>query len=145
MAADFALPDLFDEAIILRRSDYDGRPLILNFWASWCAPCREEMPALQRAYDVYSAEGLMVLGINETYIDDLDAAQVFVTELGLTFPIVRDDTGEMSEDSYRVIGLPTSVFVTPDGKVAHVQIGQMSEEQIQFYSSQLVAAGTISP
>ncbi len=144
-AADFALPDLFDETTIRRRSDYNGRPLILNFWASWCVPCREEMPALQRAYDKYGPSGLMVLGINQTYIDDLEAAQAFVTELGLTFPSVRDDDGKTSDELYRVIGLPTSVFITPEGKVAHVQIGQMSEEQIQFFSSQLVAGGPLTP
>ncbi len=144
-APDFILPDLFDETIMRTRSEYDGRPLILNFWASWCGPCRAEMPALQRAYDEYSPSGLMVLGINETYIDNLEAAQAFVTELGLTFPSVRDGDGKTSDDLYRVIGLPTSVFITPEGKVAHVQIGQMSEEQIQSYSSQLAAGGTFTP
>jgi len=144
-APDFILPDLFDETIMRTRSEYDGRPLILNFWASWCVPCREEMPALQRAYDVYSLNGLVVLGVNETYIDSLEAAQAFVTELGLTFPSVRDDDGKTSDDLYRVIGLPTSVFITPEGKIAHVQIGQMSEEQIQYYSSQLIAGGTFTP
>ncbi|MFQ5401770.1 MAG: TlpA family protein disulfide reductase [Anaerolineae bacterium] len=138
-APDFLLTDLFDETILRKRSDYNGRPLILNFWASWCVPCREEMPALQRAYDEYGPSGLAVLGVNETYIDDLAAAQDFVAELELTFPSVRDDDGKTSDELYRVIGLPTSVFVTPDGEVAYVQIGQMTEEQIQFYSSQLVA------
>lgn len=144
-AADFALPDLFDETIIRRRSDYNGQPLILNFWASWCVPCREEMPALQRAYEVNQESGLIVLGINETYIDDLGAARDFVNELGLTFPNARDDSGEMSNQLYRVIGLPTSVFITSEGDVAHVQIGQMSQAQIETFSRQLVAGEPITP
>jgi thiol-disulfide isomerase/thioredoxin len=144
-AADFALPDLFDETIIRRRSDYDGRPLILNFWASWCAPCREEMPALQRAYETNRDDELVVLGVNETYIDDIEAARDFVNELGLTFPSIRDDSGDMSSQLYRVIGLPTSVFITPAGDVAHVQIGQMSDAQIETFSRQLIAGEPITP
>ncbi|GAB4262638.1 MAG: hypothetical protein Kow0080_00160 [Candidatus Promineifilaceae bacterium] len=145
IAPDFALIDLFDETIVHTRSEYNGRPLILNFWASWCVPCREEMPALQRAYDEFSPNGLAILGINETYIDNLEAAQAFVTDLGLTFPSVRDEDGKTSDELYRIIGLPTSIFITPEGKVAHVQIGQMTEEQIQFYSSQLIAGKPITP
>jgi thiol-disulfide isomerase/thioredoxin len=144
-AADFALPDLFDETIIRRRSDYNGRPLVFNFWASWCVPCREEMLALQQAYEANRDDGLVVLGINETYIDDLDAARSFVNELGLTFPNVRDDSSEMSDQLYRVIGLPTSVFITPQGDVAHVQIGQMSQTQIETFSRQLIAGEPIMP
>ncbi len=144
-AADFALPDLFDEIIIRRRSDYDGRPLILNFWASWCAPCREEMPALQRAYEANQEDGLVVLGVNETYMDDVAAARDFVNELALTFPNIRDDAGDMSSQLYRVIGLPTSIFISAEGEVAHVQVGQMSDEQIETFSRQLIAGEPITP
>lgn len=144
-AADFALPDLFDETIIRRRSDYDGRPLILNFWASWCAPCREEMPALQQAYEDNQDDRLVVLGVNETYMDDVAAARDFVNELELTFPNIRDDAGDMSSQLYRVIGLPTSVFISAEGEVVHVQVGQMSDEQIETFSRQLVAGEPIAP
>ena len=144
-AADFALSDLFDETFIRRRSDYNGRPLILNFWASWCVPCREEMPALQQVYEANREKGLVVLGINETYIDDLEAARDFVDELGLTFPNVRDDSGEMSNQLYRIVGLPTSVFITPEGDVAHVQIGQMSQAQIETFTDQLINGESITP
>jgi len=144
-AGAFTLPDLFAETFIYRRSDYFDRPLILNFWASWCVPCREEMPALQKAYEVYQENDLVVLGINETYIDDLVAARDFVDELGLTFPNARDDTGQMSEQHYRIIGLPTSVFITPEGKVAYVQIGQMSQAQIETFSRRLIAGEPITP
>ena len=81
----FQLPDLFDDERTLALSDYAGQPVILNFWASWCVPCRDEMPALERAYQQYREQGLVVLGINQLYVDDLDAAQAFVRELQLTF------------------------------------------------------------
>ena len=116
--------------------DNEGRACIgLNFWASWCVPCREEMPALERAYQLYQEQGLVVLGINQLYVDDLAAAQAFVTELQLTFLNVADESGQVSERLYRVVGLPTSVFITPDGEIAHVQIGQMTDRQIDSYSS----------
>ncbi len=144
-APDFSLPDLYDSTRSRSLSDYAGKPVILNFWASWCAPCRDEMPALERAFQQYQEQGLVVLGINQLYIDDLEAAQAFVTELQLTFSNVADETGQVSERRYRVIGLPTSVFITPEGEIAHVQIGQMTDRQIDDYSQRLIAGDEIVP
>lgn len=145
LAPEFVLPDLFDESLNRSLVNYSGRPVILNFWASWCVPCKEEMPALQHAYEKNRDAGLVVLGINQTFVDDLDAAREFVNELSLTFPNVRDDTGDTSEGLYRVMGLPTSVLITPDGEIAHKQIGQMTDEQIETFSQQLVAGEAITP
>jgi hypothetical protein len=87
----------------------------------------------------------VVLGVNQTFVDNLNAAREFVNDLALTFPNVRDDTGNTSERLYQVMGLPTSVFITPDGEIAHKQIGQMTDEQIETFSRQLVAGETIAP
>lgn len=144
-AVEFTLPDLFDRSHVYNLDDYAGHVVILNFWASWCVPCREEMPAFQRAYEAYRTEGFAVLGINETHIDDLTAARAFVNELELTFPSLRDDDGTVSDDLYRVLGLPTSVFITRGGTVAHVHIGVISEDLINTYSRQLLADEPISP
>ncbi len=141
----FQLPDLFDDERTLALSDYVGQPVILNFWASWCVPCRDEMPALERAYQQYQDQGLVVLGINQLYIDDLEAAQAFVRELQLTFANAADETGQVSERQYQVVGLPTSVFITPNGEIAHVQIGQMTDTQIDNYSQRLVTGRDITP
>jgi thiol-disulfide isomerase/thioredoxin len=141
----FVLPDLFDESLNHSLGSYNGRPVILNFWASWCVPCKEEMPALQRAYEKYRDAGLIVLGVNQTFVDDLETARGFVNELSLTFPNVRDDTGNTSEGLYQVMGLPTSVFITPDGQIVHKQIGQMTDEQIESFSRQLIAGEAIKP
>jgi cytochrome c biogenesis protein CcmG, thiol:disulfide interchange protein DsbE len=145
LAPKFGLPDLFNDSLSHSLVDYEGQPVILNFWASWCVPCKEEMPALQRAYEKYRDAGLVVLGVNQTFVDGLDAAREFVNELALTFPNVRDDTGSTSEGLYRIIGLPTSVFITPNGEIAHKQIGQMTDEQIDKFSQQLVTGETIGP
>lgn len=144
-APTFQLPDLFDDELTLALSDYVGQPVILNFWASWCVPCRDEMPALERAYQQYRDQGLVVLGINQLYIDDLEAAQAFVREIQLTFSNAADETGQVSERRYQVVGLPTSVFITPNGEIAHVQIGQMTDTQIDTYSERLVAGRDITP
>jgi thiol-disulfide isomerase/thioredoxin len=144
-APEFVLPDLFEESLNRSLVGYRGRPVILNFWASWCVPCKDEMPALQRAFEKYRAEGLVVLGVNQTFIDDLDAARDFVDELALTFPSVRDDTGNTSQHLYQVMGLPTSVLITANGEIAHRQIGQMTDEQIDTFSRQLIAGEAITP
>ena len=143
-APDFTLESLFDDSSPISLSDYAGRPVILNFWASWCVPCREEMPALQNVYEQYQDDGLVLLGINQTYIDDLQAARDFVEELDLSFPSVRDDTGDVSEREYRVLGLPTTVFITAEGEIAYVQVGQLSQGQIAEYSQRLVAGEALN-
>ena len=145
VAPAFVLPDLFDAGTMHALASYQGRPIILNFWASWCAPCRREMPALQRAATRYRDEGLLVLGMNQTYIDSLDAARRFVDDLALTFPSTRDDSGRVSERLYRIAGLPTSVFITAEGNVAHIQIGEMSEEQVETFSRRLLAGDALQP
>ncbi len=144
-APDFTLADLFDERIAYTLSGYRGRPVILNFWASWCVPCRREMPALQATAERYAEDGLFVLGMNQTYIDDVDAARDFVEELGLTFPNSRDDSGLVGSDSYRVVGIPTSVFISAAGDVVHIQIGEMSLEQMATYSERLITGQTLQP
>lgn len=140
---DFALPDLFDESVTYSLSRYKGQPIILNFWASWCAPCRAEMPALQKAYEKYADDGLVILAINQTFIDDIDAAREFSDELGLTFPLLRDDDGRISESLYGVRGLPTTVVIRADGTTAFAQIGPMTDEMITDVSRRLVTGEAV--
>lgn len=145
MAPDFTLPDLFDDNKTHTLSDYQGQPVILNFWASWCVPCRREMPALQETAARYEAQGLVLLGMNQTYLDTLPEARAFVQELELTFPTTRDDSGETGASAYRVVGIPTTVFITRDGEVAHIQIGKMSLEQITTFTDRLIAGEPLQP
>jgi thiol-disulfide isomerase/thioredoxin len=145
IAPGFVLPDLLNASLEYSLNDYIGRPVILNFWASWCVPCRFEMPALQRAYEDHRDSGLVVLGVNQTFMDNPVAARDFVDELALTFPNARDDTGTTSEALYQVMGLPISVFITADGEIAHRQIGQMTDAQIENFSRQLTTGEAITP
>lgn len=144
-APDFTLRDLFEEKTTYTLSAYRGQPVILNFWASWCVPCRREMPALQATAARYAADGLLLLGMNQTYLDDLAAARAFVEELGLTFPNSRDLSGAVGRDAYQVVGIPTTVFIDREGEVAHIQIGEMSLEQITSYTERLIAGQPLQP
>ncbi|MHB1449061.1 MAG: TlpA family protein disulfide reductase [Bellilinea sp.] len=127
-APDFVLPDSYGNPIIL--SDLVGSIVVLNFWASWCEPCRDEMPVLQALSDKYSNEGLVVLGVNTTYTDSYQEALKFIDELNLTFPIVFDETGEGGEKMYKVYGLPTSYWINREGIIRWSQLGAMTEDQM---------------
>jgi cytochrome c biogenesis protein CcmG/thiol:disulfide interchange protein DsbE len=129
VAPDFTLEQLQADEITL--SDLRGRAVIINLWASWCLPCRAEMPAMQRVYESNRDRGLEILAIHATYQDTRAAAQVFVDEHDLTFPILLDSTGEVSSQ-YRLRSLPTTFFIDPQGIIQQVIIGgPISEATLQ--------------
>jgi len=96
--------------------------VIINFWATWCSPCREEMPNFEKVYRDLKAEGLVILAVNTTDQDSEVEVRAFVTEYGLTFPIALDRRGEASR-RYLITGMPTSFFVGRDGVIRSVIIG----------------------
>lgn len=112
----------------LSLADLKGKVVMLNFWATWCGPCRVEMPEMQRVYERYKDEGFEVVAVNlqETEV----AVSGFVNQLGLTFPVVYDLTGEVF-DTYLVRPLPTSYFVDREGIIRFLFVGPMSEEDIE--------------
>jgi peroxiredoxin len=124
-APDFSLPTPDGETITL--SDLRGRPVIVNLWASWCGPCRAEMPALQRVHEAYQDAGLVLLAVNATPQDSEAAALAFAAEYGLTFPILFDPEGQASR-LYELRALPSTYFIRPDGTIEEVVLGgPMSE------------------
>ncbi len=120
LAPDFDLTTPQGKQISL--SELRGHPVIINLWASWCPPCREEMPALQKMYETYHAQGLEILAVNATHQDDAQAAINFSTQLGLTFPILLDNDGSVSR-LYQLQSLPTTFFVGTDGSIQDVVVG----------------------
>lgn len=133
-APDFELPDVDDT--IVRLSDYRGRPVILNFWATWCAPCRLEMPELERAQAEFGPDGPVVLTINQE--ESAEQVDAFFTEVGLTLPALLDSNGDVGA-AYGAFFLPTTVIVGPDGIVAAVHRGLIDRDKLDGYLSQIAA------
>lgn len=135
-APDFLLDDLDGQSHAL--AAYRDRPVLLNFWATWCAPCRVEMPALQAAYDRHQEDGLVILAID---FDESPTAvrDFFYQEFGLTFTPLLDKDGVVA-GQYGVFNFPTSFFIGPDGVVAGVHRGPMSEAQIEAQLAQIIPA-----
>jgi cytochrome c biogenesis protein CcmG, thiol:disulfide interchange protein DsbE len=98
-----------------------GKVVVLNIWATWCLPCRKEMPALQRLHDQLGARGLYVVGISTDVAETRDVAD-FVKGLGITFPIVHD-TRHTIEDLYSVPGLPTTFVIDKKGRIDRKLLG----------------------
>lgn len=119
LAPDFALRDL--EGRVVRLSDFHGRAVLLNFWATWCPPCRREMPSMEQAYREYRGRGLEILAVS---IDTggADAVQAFVQELNLTFPVLLDPDMAVLR-TYRLGGIPGSFLIDRRGVVRAVEFG----------------------
>lgn len=135
-APDFSLKTIEGKEIKL--SDLRGKAVLINMWASWCPPCRDEMPGIQAAYEKYKDKGLVVLGIDFTVQDNLPDVKSFVQELKLTFPILLDETGEVSAGWYGMRALPTSYFVDAQGVIQRIQVGAMSPEKIEEYLAEIL-------
>ena len=136
-APDFNLKTLDGQSIQL--SDLRGQAVMINLWASWCTPCRAEMPAIERVYQDYREEGLIVLAVNSTIQDSASAAQTFAYEHRLTFPILLDMDGKVS-DLYQLRALPTTFFVDKEGVIQEVVIGgPMAEALLRVRVEDLLA------
>ena len=130
-APDFQLQSLSGEA--LRLSDFRGRPVMINFWATWCGPCQLEMPLIQKYYEMHSPD-LVVLAVNND--EPRASVQEFVDKMKLTFPILLDP-GARVEDQYRVRAFPTSLFINREGLIRYQHIGILNEQQLVQYLNQI--------
>jgi peroxiredoxin len=128
-APDFILQDL--EGNQYQLSSFMGEKVIVNIWASWCKPCQYEMPALQKIHEKYSDQGLVLLAVNNTYQDNYSNVVDFVSANNLTFPILMDLDGNVSQ-LYKVQALPSTFFIDRNGKISEIIIGgPMSEALIE--------------
>ena len=131
VAPDFELATLTD--VTVRLSDYRGKKVILNFWASWCPPCRVEMPHMENYYEENKgAENVEIIAVNMTKTerggdDKIERVEEFVNDNKLTFPILLDETGEVMK-LYQIMAYPTTYIINPEGVITDVVIRELDEE-----------------
>ncbi len=117
-APDFQLDQLNGPST--KMSNYRGKVVLLNFWATWCTPCIKEMPEIQAAYEKLKDEGFVVLALN--FGEETEKAEKLVKEMGLTFPILLDREVEVAE-RHRVVSLPVTFFIDPNGVIKEQVFG----------------------
>ncbi len=127
-APDFTLA-LFDGSAV-KLSDLKGKAILLNFWASWCIPCRDEAPALESSWMKYRDKQVAFLGVN-LWDDDANALS-YVKKYGGAYPNGKDPDGQIGVD-YGVAGVPETFFIDPTGKITEKYTGPLSEEIIDYY------------
>ncbi len=131
LAPDFELKTVTGE--IIKLSNLRGKAVLVNLWATWCPPCRAEMKSIDKVYNEYKNQGLIVLAVNMTYQDDASKISPFVTEEGLTFPILLDPNADVGH-AYQLRSLPSSFFIGRDGIIHEVVIGgPMSEALLRTH------------
>jgi peroxiredoxin len=132
-APEFQLPTLDGQPVSL--SDLKGKPVLINFWASWCRPCCEEMPYLQQIYDEWQGKGLVLLAINIGETPSQVAE--FMQSQGLSLPVLLDTEGKVAEQ-YGIRGIPTSFFIDKDGIIKEMRVGAFqSKAEIEGSLSKL--------
>tara|TARA_B100000809_G_scaffold79739_1_gene77883 strand:+ start:2512 stop:3114 length:603 start_codon:yes stop_codon:yes gene_type:complete len=136
IARDFVVTTFDGEE--LRLSDLRGQVVMLDFWASWCSPCRQEAPALAAAYLGYKAQGVEFVGVAIWDIED--EAIRFAGESGATYPMGVDTKGNIAID-YGLTGIPEKYFIDADGKIVRKFVGPVSEEILESVFSELLPQG----
>ena len=122
-----------------RSQDHRGSPMIINFWASWCPPCRQESPGFERVWQRYREQGIQLVGVDIQ--DTEEDALGYVREFGLSFPNGRDIDGKITVE-YGVIGLPVTFFISADGVVEGRWVGALPEERLEGWAEALMSGST---
>jgi len=134
MASDFEVVDLNGETF--RLSDYKGKGVVLNFWGTWCEPCKREFPAMERQYKHFENLGVHLIAINVEQ-SDLEV-KTYVKNMGMTFPVAIDKTRSIINAYNASVALPTTILINQDGIVEKVITGEMTEAQIVAHFESII-------
>jgi cytochrome c biogenesis protein CcmG/thiol:disulfide interchange protein DsbE len=133
VAVDFRLPTLDGTEVSL--GDYRGNVVLVNFWATWCPPCRAEIPDIEAAYQARQDEGFVVLGVS---VEQTQASVApFVQAMEMTYPVLLDETGQVYR-TYRAPGLPMSILVDEEGVIRARHVGGMTRAQLDGYLAEVL-------
>lgn len=120
VAPNFSLPDLADTSVQL--TDYRGKVVFLNFWATWCKPCQEEMPSMEQLYKNYGKDGLVILAVSIDRVTTKKDIPPFVKNMNLTFPVLVDSWGQ-TDKRYKLMGVPETYIIDREGILQEKVIG----------------------
>ncbi|MDX1616350.1 MAG: TlpA disulfide reductase family protein [Candidatus Promineifilaceae bacterium] len=131
---EFALQNLQGETV--RLSQFIGQPILINFWATWCGPCRIEMPEMQAAFEAYKEDGFVILALDQD--ETAPEVEAYFDELGLTFTPLLDVNSETAANYGLRSTLPSSVFINPAGEVAVIHRGVMTRGQLEGFLAEII-------
>ena len=133
---EFALQGVDGQAVTL--SQFIGQPILVNFWATWCGPCRIEMPEIQAIWEEHKDDGLVVLALDQS--ETAEDVQAYFDELGLTFTPLLDEGNDTAKNFGLQGTLPASVFINPDGEVSVIHRGVMTRGQLDGFLDQTLTS-----
>lgn len=136
LARSFELPDVRQDEPVVSLASFRGKPVVLNFWASWCAPCRKEMPAFQAVAERVNRQVAFV-GLNHQ--DSRRLALELLAETGVAYPSGYDPGGKVAA-AYGLLGMPTTVFISAEGKIMERRTGEMSRQDLEHTLERLFRA-----
>jgi peroxiredoxin len=137
-APQFELPSLAGNSRLSLRI-FSGHPVVLNFWASWCPPCRREAPGLEWTWEHYHSEGIQFLGVDER--DNGPAGRAFTREFHVTYPSAEDPAGSLADD-YKLVGMPTTFIIDRNGVIRYRFLGYLERDVLQAAVDDVVNGGT---
>ena len=137
-APDFTLQAMDGKTYTL--SELAGRPVLINYWATWCIPCKVELPILQKLYLEYQQKGMLIISVDAIDQDSADKVQGLVDQFGMTFPVLLDQGGQFA-NLYQTIFFPTTILVDASGVIREINLGDASEAELRLSLDKILAGG----